>query len=88
METIYTRNYRGDWFKNGRFVRQIPSDIRRLASNMAIECRIVVTYCGEENMYFDLPDGSEGLVKHGGDGLNVADKCGIGPNVSGPGASK
>lgn len=41
--TNYRRNYRGDWFKNGRFMRtQPPAKILKIAEKMSIECQIEV----------------------------------------------
>ena len=38
---IYTRNARGDWYRNGRPTHNPPKRIVEIAQNMALECRIV-----------------------------------------------
>lgn len=40
-KNVYRRNYRGDWFKNGRLMRtNPPARVLRMAQNMQIECTI------------------------------------------------
>lgn len=41
-DVVYKRDYKGDWYRNGRFVKSVPDSVLRSAKNMAIECEITI----------------------------------------------
>ena len=43
-DTVYRRDYRLNWFRNGAYTKTVPEHVLKLAANpnMAIECSITV----------------------------------------------
>jgi hypothetical protein len=43
IDTVYRRDYRLNWFRNGTYTTTVPEHVLKLAASMSIECSITVS---------------------------------------------